>query len=60
MIAELEEVRRERDGQQSQTEQLRRELNSLRAQLEETEWSLCQKSGEHDLVNLKEPLAMMR
>lgn len=46
LIAELEEVRRERDGQQSQTEQLRRELNSLRAQLEETEWSLCQKSGE--------------
>ncbi|KAK8374990.1 hypothetical protein O3P69_012351 [Scylla paramamosain] len=46
LVAELEEVRRERDGQQSQTEQLRRELNSLRAQLEETEWSLCQKSGE--------------
>lgn len=50
LIAELEEVRRERDGQQSQTEQLRRELNSLRAQLEETEWSLCQKSGEISLL----------
>ncbi|KAG0723715.1 Leucine zipper putative tumor suppressor 3 [Chionoecetes opilio] len=46
VLAELEEVRRERDGQQSQTEQLRRELNSLRVQLEETEWTLCQKSGE--------------
>lgn len=50
LIAELEEVRRERDGQQSQTEQLRRELNSLRAQLEETEWSLCQKSGEQECL----------
>lgn len=50
LIAELEEVRRERDGQQSQTEQLRRELNSLRAQLEETEWSLCQKSGEEECL----------
>lgn len=56
LIAELEEVRRERDGQQSQTEQLRRELNALRAQLEETEWSLCQKSGEqeHTFVNVME------
>lgn len=44
-MGELEEVRRERDGHQAQTEQLRRELNSLRSQLEETEWSLCQKSG---------------
>lgn len=44
-MAELEEVRRERDGQQSQTEQLRRELSTLRTQLEETEWNLCQKSG---------------
>lgn len=50
LLAELEEVRRERDGQQSQTEQLRRELASLRTQLEETEWSLCQKSGEISLL----------
>lgn len=45
LMAELEEVRRERDGHQSQTEQLRRELSTLRTQLEETEWNLCQKSG---------------
>ncbi|XP_042222903.1 putative uncharacterized protein DDB_G0271606 isoform X2 [Homarus americanus] len=50
LMAELEEVRRERDGHQSQTEQLRRELSSLRTQLEETEWSLCQKSGEISLL----------
>ncbi|XP_071549189.1 uncharacterized protein [Panulirus ornatus] len=50
LMAELEEVRRERDGHHSQTEQLRRELTSLRTQLEETEWSLCQKSGEISLL----------
>ncbi|XP_047500043.1 leucine zipper putative tumor suppressor 2 homolog isoform X3 [Penaeus chinensis] len=50
LMAELEEVRRERDGHQSQTEQLRRELSTLRTQLEETEWNLCQKSGEISLL----------
>nr|XP_053644472.1 leucine zipper putative tumor suppressor 3-like isoform X3 [Cherax quadricarinatus] len=50
LLAELEEVRRDRDSHHSQTEQLRRELSSLRTQLEETEWSLCQKSGEISLL----------
>ena len=46
MSAELEEVKRERDSGNKQIEQLRKEVTSLRSQLEETEWGLCQKSGK--------------
>lgn len=45
MAAELEELKRERDGGNKQVEQLKKEVSSLRSTLEETEWGLCQKSG---------------
>ncbi|RXG71548.1 Leucine zipper putative tumor suppressor 2-like protein, partial [Armadillidium vulgare] len=48
--AELEEVKRERDTGNKQVEQLKKEVGSLRTQLEETEWGLCQKSGEISLL----------
>lgn len=34
----------------SQSERLRQEVNALRGRLEETEWGLCQKTGEISLL----------
>ena len=45
ITADYEESKRERDAALKETEQMRKEIGSLRSQLEETEWGLCQKSG---------------
>ncbi|XP_018022778.1 mucin-17 isoform X2 [Hyalella azteca] len=48
--AEAAEARRERDAGRGQQQQLQQTIGSLRSQLEETEWGLCQKSGEISLL----------
>ncbi|CAL4069476.1 unnamed protein product, partial [Meganyctiphanes norvegica] len=50
LLVELEDSRRERENAAGQLEQLRRENTELRGQLEETEWGICQKSGEISLL----------
>ncbi|KAF2345032.1 hypothetical protein FHG87_024212 [Trinorchestia longiramus] len=46
---EATEARRDRDAARQQ-QQLQHTIASLRSQLEETEWGLCQKSGEISLL----------
>lgn len=47
---ELEESKKDKDASGEQIERLRQEMGILKAQLEETEWSLCQKTGEVSLL----------
>jgi hypothetical protein len=41
--SEIEELRREKGLWESQNAMIKKELQGLKAQLEETEWSMCQK-----------------
>ncbi|XP_023242235.1 leucine zipper putative tumor suppressor 2-like [Centruroides sculpturatus] len=47
---ELDESKKEKEASGEQIERLRQELAIVKAQLEETEWSLCQKTGEVSLL----------
>ena len=43
---EMDELRRDKEQQARQNQELKQELGALRTQLEDTEWGLCQKSGQ--------------
>ena len=43
---EMDELRRDKEQQMRQSQELKQELTALRSQLEDTEWGLCQKSGQ--------------
>ena len=42
----MDELRRDSEQRTRQNQELKQELAALRSQLEDTEWTLCQKSGE--------------
>ena len=42
----MDELRRDKEQQARQNQELKQELTALRSQLEDTEWGLCQKTGE--------------
>ncbi|CAG0923255.1 unnamed protein product, partial [Notodromas monacha] len=47
---EIEELRREKGLLESQNALIKKEMQALRTQLEETEWAMCQKNGEISLL----------
>lgn len=50
---DYEELKDDKAAAEKQLDVLRGELESVRAQLEETEWSMCQKTGEIALLKLQ-------
>ncbi|XP_022242015.1 leucine zipper putative tumor suppressor 2 homolog [Limulus polyphemus] len=50
MQADLEELRREKNNEEQKNDVLRQELDQCQSLLEETEWTLCQKTGEISLL----------
>jgi len=51
---EKKRLQEENDGLTSKTADLKKEIDKLKVKLEETEWGLCQKSGE--LAHVKSQL----